>query len=263
MGLSVASWIDEFILRFPPLLLISIVFIKNTILGTAVFDAYVELVEVPQPSIISDSSGGGTTLVAANISSSTRNAPLLSVHFAAGAIAGSLHSVLSLMFNSLESRSLPSLQTIRSSTLHHAVAHSVLFGFYQLTKRRITYYYSSFIDTNTSSKDNYLEDKTTGKTSVYSYEVASVAIAGGFAGVMQSVCSHYTGMWLHVDDYFQNNIAHSVQNMERHKHSNIYRKIASRLTQIFQPLPPLRSTVLIPFPIMAVAFLAFEYGSPD
>jgi hypothetical protein len=210
-----------------------------------------------------------SNLEVVNKGSNERSVPLLPIHFAAGAIAGSFHSILSLAFNALETRSLPTPQMARSSTLHHALAHSILFGFYELTKQRITCYSNSCTNSHNPVKDDYSEDKKSGKATVYSYEVASVAIAGGFAGVMQSVCSHYTGMWLHVDDYvpqnFKYNAVHSARNEYATKNKLIilYRNISTKLAHILQPLPPMRSTVLIPFPIMAVAFLAFEYGSPD
>jgi hypothetical protein len=210
-----------------------------------------------------------SNLEVVNKGSKERNAPLLPIHFAAGAIAGSFHSILSLAFNALETRSLPTPQMTRSSTIHHALAHSILFGFYELTKRRIACYYNSYADIHNPVRDDCSEDNKSGKATVYSYEVASVAISGGFAGVMQSVCSHYTGMWLHVDDYVPHNskynAVNSAQNeyVEKNKLIMLYRNMATRLAHILQPLPPMRSTVLIPFPIMAVAFLAFEYGSPD
>jgi hypothetical protein len=204
-----------------------------------------------------------------NSGSKDGNGPWLSVHFAAGAIAGSIHSILSLAFNALETRSLPTQQMTRSSTLHHALAHSILFGFYELTKRRITYYYNSYPDIHNTVKDDSSEDKKFGRATVSSYEVASVAIAGGLAGVMQSVCSHYTGMWLHVDDYVPQQSTYYAVNSVRNKHVDnnklimLYRTVSNRISHILQPLPPVRSAVLIPFPIMAVAFLAFEYGSTD
>jgi hypothetical protein len=254
-----------------PLLLNSTVFIKNTILGTAVFDSYVKLIEISESSTIQQTTKRNvdSTIGGVNASSKDGKGPLLSVHFAAGAIAGSIHSILSLTFNALETRSLPTLQMTRSSTLHHAIAHSVLFGFYELTKRRITFSYNFYPDIHNSVKDDSSEDKKSGKATVSSYEVASVAIAGGLAGVMQSVCSHYTGMWLHVDDYIPQQSTYYAANSVRNKHVHnsklimLYRTMSNRIAHILQPLPPIRSTVLIPFPIMAVAFLAFEYGSTD
>jgi len=230
-------------------------FIKNTILGTAVFDCYVKLVEYG-----ADMSGANDVGVVAAFADNNGNVPILSYHFFAGAVAGSVHSAVSLIFDSLEFRTLPSFQAARSSALHHSIAHSVLFGFYEVTKRRMVSYYSNV---DNAYVDNYLR---TEKKIVYFYEVASVALAGGIAGVLQTTVSHYTGMWLHIDGHTSNNNA--AQQLEQHcnEKKEIISKLRSKIAyikQCFQPLPPLRSTVILPFPIMAIAFLAFEFATTD
>jgi len=222
-------------------------------LGTAVFDCYVKLVEYG-----AEMSGANDVGAAVPAFADTKgNAPILSYHFLAGAVAGSVHSAISLIFDSIEFRTLPSFHAARSSAVHHSIAHSVLFGCYEMTKRHMVSYYSNV---DNSYVDNYLR---TEKKIVYFYEVASVALAGGIAGVLQCTVSHYTGMWLHIDGHTSNN--NLVQQLEhrcdgkKESISKLRSKIAS-IKQCFQPLPPLRSTVILPFPIMAITFLAFEFA---
>ena len=175
----------------------------------------------------------------------------VAINFAAGAAAGSVHSVLSLAFDSLEFRSLPALHTAWTTTLHHSIAHSFLFGYYELTKRYLSSYAERFVSIADNSNDEVDDEEE-----VNVYEVATSAIAGGVAGVMQYTVSHYTGMWLRVDT---NDVTYYQLDRRPWSALENSQERINAVKRMFQPLPPLRP-MLITFPIMAVAFVAFEYG---
>lgn len=134
-------------------------------------------------------------------------------------------SVLSLQY--------PTMRYSLASIAHHSLAHSALFGSYQFTKRRLLQYSLDFEDTNTDSTN------ATSMSSSFSIKdmahASIIATAGGIAGQLQHITSHFTEQWLGLGG------------------SGV--KTSFRLAT----LPSLRST-LVAFPPSAIGFLAFEYG---
>lgn len=179
-------------------------------------------------------------------------------HFLAGAAGGAAHAVLSLALevkvnaslatsissmkqpnHSLQQTKplhllqLPSMMYSASSICHHSLAHSILFGSYQLTKRALLQYFPPFDSTNNTSISGISDNNM---------HIASIAIAGGIAGQMQHVTSHFTEQWLGLEE----------GEMKQSSSAFLRRmKIAT--------WPTLRST-LVAFPPSAIGFVAFEYG---
>uniref|UniRef100_A0A7S2EED0 Uncharacterized protein n=1 Tax=Ditylum brightwellii TaxID=49249 RepID=A0A7S2EED0_9STRA len=141
----------------------------------------------------------------------------LPVHFGAGLFAGSIHGLGSTFFEWHPSN-LPKFGII--NTFHHSVAHSLLFGTYEGTKRIIIHQVHSFDD----------------ETNYYGAAYLTVfGLAGGIAGQIQYVASHYTEQWLGLSDS------------------------TLRLSMRSAAAPTLRP-VLLAFLSSAIGFLAFEYG---
>jgi hypothetical protein len=161
----------------------------------------------------------------------------LSVHFGAGLAAGSLHAVA---VSVLESKTLlaPSRPTIShflhitaAQTLHHGLSHSLLFGSYEGIKRILIHNLYS-VDTSTQYYGaGYL---------------ASFVMAGGVAGQVQHVASHYGEQYL------------DIRGLE---HGSTAVAQSSSFPSIFRSMtrPALRQTLLA-FPPAAIGFVAFEYG---
>ena len=161
-------------------------------------------------------------------------------HFFAGGMAGISHSILSLTFEIKKSDVAASkgrttnpihlhFPTFRYSSAyitHHSLAHSVLFGSYQTSKRMLI---NSIPD---STKDEENNDSIR--------HIASITLAGGIAGQFQHITSHISEQCL------------GLVNESKNSTSLLRRlKVAS--------WPSLRST-LLSFPPSAIGFLAFEYG---
>ena len=192
-------------------------FAVNTFLGIAVYATYEGSVDRLAASY-SDASGG-------EVEDACERATLPQ-HFAAGAAGGGAHAVLTLAVDSMPRStgslglSLPSVGYALSSCAHHSFAHALLFGSYQGTKRLLM---STREDPGGQS----------------SHHLGVVALAGGFAGQCQHVCSHFAEQWL--------GLAEMSRGLDwRHR-----MRVAA--------WPTLRST-MVSFPPSAVGFVAFEYG---
>ena len=228
------------------------VFITNTILGMAVFATYEGVVEyvTPPPSsdvgcdIKEDVHIQPNLQQEEQIDKETKEDDMdratLPQHFFAGGLAGISHSILSLTFEIKKSDVAASkgrttnpihlhFPTFRYSSAyitHHSLAHSVLFGSYQTSKRMLI---NSIPD---STKDEENND--------FIGHIVSITLAGGIAGQFQHVTSHLSEQCL------------GLVNERKNSTSLLRRlKVAS--------WPSLRST-LLSFPPSAIGFLAFEYG---
>mmetsp|Transcript_8308 Transcript_8308/g.15140 ORF Transcript_8308/g.15140 Transcript_8308/m.15140 type:complete len:519 (-) Transcript_8308:47-1603(-) len=187
-------------------------------------------------------------------------------HFLAGALGGAAHALLSLPLevklnasssNGLQSSGkatnhtfqnlitqkpvhfqVPALNYSSSFILHHSLAHAVLFGSYQLTKRLFLQHAppSSFDDSR-----NNINNNNSGSSTHNAIYVAYIAMAGGLAGQFQHVTSHFTEQWL------------GLATEEAKESSSLRRRFA------VATWPTWRSTV-VAFPPSAIGFLAFEYG---
>jgi len=125
---------------------------------------------------------------------------------------------------------VPALNYSAASILHHSLAHSVLFGSYQLTKRLFLQYLPSSGSTNNPNSGNH-----------DAIHIASIAMAGGLAGQFQHVTSHFTEQWLGLADDAKNSSSSALRRFK------------------FATCPTVRSTMLA-FAPSAIGFLAFEYG---
>lgn len=147
----------------------------------------------------------------------------LSTHYFAGASGGSVHAFASTVWESLWKPTL--IRTLPAMTIHHAIAHSILFGTYETTKRGLLT--SVVSDSRRHDEIPYF---------------VSVTIAGGVAGQIQQVVSTYTEQWLRID-----RIEETPQPFTRHMVR-------------FKATPPTMRSILFAFPPSAVSFVAFEYG---
>ena len=133
-------------------------------------------------------------------------------HFLAGAMAGTSHAVLSLAFeikrnvtpstagksttnvtvtNLIQQHKPIHLQfpTLNYSTayiLHHSLAHSVLFGSYQLTKRLLI----QNISPDPTTARNGTNSSSGSNNNDAILHISCIAMAGGLAGQFQHVTSH-------------------------------------------------------------------------
>lgn len=138
------------------------------------------------------------------------------VHFVAGALGGTVHGIIGTIWEIVAREQ--TFQMIPKMTLHHSLAHASLFGSYEVWKR--LFLHSSGLDTGS---ELYQGTKYLG----------TVSIAGGLAGQMQHVVSHYSELWLRLEE----------------GDSIAVRRGAPAMRQVWLAFPP-----------SAVAFVAFEYG---
>ena len=191
-------------------------------------------------------------------------------HFLAGAMGGASHAVLSSVFDikfgvsppgdvllssttkgtttyhhpilqTFSSKPMqlqvPTLHFSTSSIIHHSLAHSVLFGSYQLTKRLLV---SQMHSHNSEDNDNntalgYGNNSDT-------MRVATIALAGGIAGQFQHVISHFSEQWVLLN------------------HTSTTSPSTSLLRRVTLSSWPTWRSTLMSFPPSAIGFLAFEYG---
>ena len=228
------------------------VFITNTVLGMAVFSTYEWVIEnVTPPSSDCDDDIEEDVHKQPNlqlqeeqidkeITEDDMDRATLPQHFLAGGLAGISHSILSLAMDIKKSDLAASkgrttsgstanlinrynFPTFRYSSVyitHHSLAHSVLFGSYQTSKRMC-------LIKDEENNDSILH-------------IASITMAGGIAGQIQHVTSHLSEQCLGLVNETKN-FTSLLQRL----------KVAS--------LPSFRST-LLSFPPSAIGFLAFEYG---
>ena len=253
------------------------VFVINTLLGMAVFSTYEGMIEkfttTSNMETIHQATNSSVVLqpihscTAEDYRADVMDQATLPQHFLAGAIGGTAHAVLSLVFDVkfgslpgdvlsstrkgtttfhhpifhiLSSKPIhlrvPTLHFSISSILHHSLAHSTLFGSYQLTKRLLS---SQMHDYNLGENDS----NSLGNVNNDTIRGATIAVAGGVAGQVQHVISHCSEHWL------LNNTSTITSSS-----TSLLRFVASSSSW-----PTWRSTVMA-FPPSAIGFLAFEYG---
>ena len=188
----------------------------------------------------------------------------LPVHFGAGFVAGSIHGIVSStimvdsshpirhIFKQLTTNTTTSISSstrrkrrsyywtlskyVTYNTIHHSIAHSLLFGSYEYTKRSFLSFYTNSIDRDT---------KYFGGAYLLGF-----GLAGGIAGQIQHIISHCTEQI--VDGLMMENGKTSSTGTTTPITSS-----SSSPTRI--SLPTFRS-VLWAFPSSAIGFIAFEYG---
>eukprot|EP00980_Cylindrotheca_fusiformis_P012638 scaffold3086_cov75-Cylindrotheca_fusiformis.AAC.4 len=228
--------------------------VKNTLLGMAVFESYGYVVGYLAPDEISndmddevvidrsfydddddDDDESESHLIYDDPDEYAR-ASLLA-HFGAGFVAGSIHgSATSILEDYRPYHSSSSSRRRRQdwfkratfSTLHHSLAHSLLFGSYEFLKRSIVQELHSYDESTRYLGGAYL---------------AGFGIAGGLAGQFQHLFSHYTEQILEMNT--NNSTSFRISNMKG-------------VAAVFAP-PELRP-LLWSFPPSAIGFIAFEYG---
>jgi len=192
----------------------------------------------------------------------------VSQHFGAGACAGSIHAILSILQQST-SYLYQQQQQIKmqwnhhliskkapwgfSYTIHHTLAHSVLFSSYEWTRRFLRF------EVMEMRKDDINHENKSEQSPFFSVDndVIIIGVSGGIAGQIQHIVSHYTEQIfnLNTDNV---NVKHSLDLTSKNggTQSNIQRFLATRgaITA-----PSLTSIMVAFFP-SALGFLAFEFG---
>ena len=219
--------------------------VKNTLLGMLVFESYgytiAMLAPTPNIAIVGDGAKGEQTLssggdfrvddeqddidddeLVPGVLDDEYARASVAAHFLAGAVGGSAHGVAETVLERplLFHRRLPLM------TAHHGLAHAVLFGSYESFKRAME------DDCLSVAGDNQLG------------YLVSFTLAGGFAGQLQHVVSHYTEQIL---------IPESSGSPAIGNRSSLV-ALLRRLS-----LPTLRPTLMAFLP-GAIGFVAFEYG---
>ncbi len=218
---------------------------KNTLLGTAAFEAYEKTIEFlvtschPSDAYSKDNYKSEENISNVNVVRDVYAQATVMQHFNAGIIAGSAHSSLALAFQSSSflytsgwkpdrTASLPSLSAWGvCHTMHHSISYAILFSTYEASKRLLT---DDKSDENKSSQD-----------------MLSIGFGGGIAGQFQHIASHYTEFWLRVTE---EQSVHTFLSDIRRQFSGV---------KFFLPGPSFKSTILA-FPPSAIGFIAFEYG---
>lgn len=139
--------------------------VKGTFLGMAVFETYGYIVSALAPPLVDDKDKDNSS-VRTRIKLDEYARASLPTHIGAGFCAGAVHGVLD---GGLLNR-LP-LSKFTGNVLHHSLAHSILFGTYEGSKRLL------LLEDKRSKQDGFL---------------LRIAAAGGFAGQFQHVVSHYS-----------------------------------------------------------------------
>lgn len=189
---------------------------KNALLGAAVFESYGYIVDQLAPATIGDTKQEDDEGFLEEPDEFERAS--LPIHIGAGFAAGSVHGVFTTV---LESSKTP----VRLNAIHHACAHSILFGSYEGLKRL-------FVGEMHSMESG---------TQIYGggYLVA-FGIAGGIAGQLQHLSSHYLELWLGISSW-------------------VVPKDAGALARIRSTAPAVRPTMAAFLP-SCIGFIAFEYG---
>jgi hypothetical protein len=197
----------------------SMTLVKNTLLGAAVFESYGYIVgelapagNVEEESAEDDDEGFLKAPDAFERAS-------LPIHIGAGFAAGSVHGILMTV---LESSTVPMYRNI----LLHASAHSVLFGSYEFLKRMLV-------------EEMYVIESG---TQIYGGGyLAAFGVAGGIAGQLQHISSHYLELWLGIS----NAVVHPGD--------------TGALARMRGMAPAIRPTLGAFLP-SCIGFIAFEYG---
>ena len=214
--------------------------VKNTILGASVFETYCYTVAylAPPPPVPTrrDDPNSTTTAnnnnVSLNVDDEYARASL-GVHTVAGACGGAVHGLVGTLWETVAGERASFVNGLPPMILHHASAHAALFGSYELLKRQFLEW--SGLDSQSQHGPAYL---------------ASVSVAGGIAGQVQHIMSHYSEQWLRLDDVVATAESAATTTAATESTTTVSLKIR----------PPAVRSVLMAFPASAIGFIAFEYG---
>lgn len=299
--------------------------LKNTMLGAAVFGSYEKLItliddnnNIKNNCNNNEEQNQSTTDYLCLLKQDAYSRVSVLHHFGAGACSGSIHGFLSISLDSihylynqrkeimlqknntsqlLKQKVYQSLPWSVSYTLHHSLAHAVLFSTYEWTKRWL---HSFEKDSNNYYNDNQLvissqqsmfslasssaapssssapSSAAAPSSSWFSYDVVAIFIAGGIAGQMQHIVSHFSEQILHISDdghpinhnSTTSSSIMSTNTIEKQEKiittSNIRRTSNNYGSNIMQTIRTLKlptfGSIMVAFLPSAVGFAAFEFG---
>ena len=194
-------------------------------------------------------------------------------HAGAGACAGAVHGFLSVSFDSSlyiyqqrstlwnafynqSTRSSVMHQLVNQSipwsfayTMHHTIAHAVLFTSYEWTKRTLHSQHRKVDRNETNVEGKNIQNM------FWNGDVVIIGIAGGIAGKFQHIVSHYTEQIFHVGENqtWNNDQKKLTDHKEPHK---AFKQTARRRLLV----APTAWSIAISFFPSAVGFIAFEFG---
>lgn len=153
------------------------------------------------------------------------------MHVVAGSVAGLVHSCgTSIIVNVQNVYHHGSLVMPRfGPIIHHVIAHGTLFGTFEVLKRGFKY-----------EEDYFLNSKDAESETVGVVDIATVGFAGGIAGQVQYVVSHYTEVLETENASFRMSYSFLVNNLKLR--------------------PPTLRSLFLAFPPSAIAFVAFDYS---
>lgn len=248
--------------------------VKNTIIGAAVYGTYEKVIEEYMDSSSNvERMTQNETKNPSWIKEDAYSRASVMQHFGAGLCAGTVHG---LFTTALESTSYlyhqrmylqnsitnnRSHNTIKSRmkqkvkqsipwtvtyTLHHAIAHSILFASYECSKRLLNFDFQGSETTSIQSEEN--EDSIIPSSAK---NIMFIGAAGGIAGQIQHVVSHYSEQILNVSEEGQMRKGvepiSSVRAIIKH-------------CRLQPPKAPTIGPVMVAFVPSAVGFVAFEFG---
>jgi hypothetical protein len=187
-------------------------------LGLAVFEVYGAAIErmAPAPDIANDYDDEKDPYARASVAT----------HAFAGSLGGCAHGVAGTAWDTAFAASPDGRRSVLRSMpgmmVHHGLAHAVLFGSYEGSKRMLL----SCLNSNNHLSTNSIELEGAEPVTRVEY-LGCVAVAGGLAGQAQHVVSHYSEQAV--------------------------------ITPIRWTLPALRP-LLVAFVPSGIAFVALEYG---
>ena len=219
--------------------------IKNTLLGTIVFEVYGNTVYY-QAALIMQGGGSDTTLPQryGNNLRSQYAVVSTSGHFLSGGAGGFAHSLMTNIFNIFSLRSLPGSGYFGYHILHHSLAHSILFGSYELTKRSLLKFSSKSLTHERPYAASEMDAFTFSLAEPENLSI--VTFSGGIAGVFQNILSQ-VAEGLEVDRKCSTSFL------------TLLRDIKVQVRGCRLSLPTLQSHG-VAFVGTAIAFVAFEYG---
>lgn len=220
---------------------------RNTVLGMMVFESYGHVVGSLAPPLLGESDNNpqlqqqdksipfdisgplddvddgddekNDSLVSGGPDEYTRAS--LPIHLFAGATAGCIHGLASSILEGNPTAGSMARYT-SWNTCHHSAAHAMLFGSYEAFKRGIL---------------NVTADEEQFNHGSRAYHLITFALAGGLAGQVQHLVSHFAEQALGLAD----------------------QTLLIEWKSSFRSAPALRP-VLWAFPPSAIGFIAFEYG---
>jgi len=254
---------------------------KHTILGAAVFESYEQSIKWLDLNVSSSLQTEGTFTLGGDVGARTS----IPLHILAGAGAGTVHSILTLAAQSLQSfHTSFTAGTMRTTSflppnithhvMHHATAHAILFGTYECTKRILVPIVcnSSAVSTINESHPTFTaignnnNDNNNNSNNMFYREMMAVGIAGGIAGQAQHIVSHVTETRWDINGERVMQGCHNKKggggansSVNATLETNVGIGIRNRMQTMVRLMPSFRS-ILIAFPPSAIGFVAYEYG---